>query len=64
MAKLSLPKDRIRILLLEGVHDSGLEELRQHGYTTIDTVDHALDEHDLAERIRNVHILGIRRRAA
>jgi len=62
MAKLSLPKDRIRILLLEGVHDSGLEEFRQHGYATIDSVDHALDEDDLARRIKDVHILGLRSR--
>ena len=62
MAKLSLTKDRIRIMLLEGVHDSALADFRDHGYATIETIGHALDEDDLAHRIRNVHILGIRSR--
>ena len=32
----SLAKDKIKILLLEGVHQSALEELRSKGYSNIE----------------------------
>jgi D-3-phosphoglycerate dehydrogenase len=62
VVKHSLAKDKIRILLLEGVHDSALAELRQRGYTNIEALSHALDEGELIEKIQGVHILGIRSR--
>ena len=31
---LSLPKDKIRVLLLEGVNDSAVDLMRAAGYTT------------------------------
>ncbi len=62
MAALSLSKDKIRILLLEGVHDSGVALLRGAGYTQIDQRKKALDGAALAEALHGVHILGIRSR--
>jgi len=34
--KTSLGKDKIKFLLLEGVHQSAVETLNQSGYTNID----------------------------
>ncbi|HIJ38082.1 MAG TPA: phosphoglycerate dehydrogenase, partial [Rhodospirillaceae bacterium] len=62
MLKHSLSKDKIRILLLEGVHDNAISELRSRGYSNIDSLPTALDEAELVERIQGVHILGIRSR--
>jgi D-3-phosphoglycerate dehydrogenase len=60
VVKHSLSKDKIRILLLEGVHDNAVRELKDRGYTNIEALPHSLDEADLVERIQGVHILGIR----
>ncbi|MDX1705636.1 phosphoglycerate dehydrogenase [Pseudidiomarina sp.] len=62
MSIVSLAKDRIQILLLEGVHDSAVQVFRQRGYTNIELVKTALDEDELCERIKDVHFLGIRSR--
>ncbi len=62
MTRHSLAKDKIRILLLEGVHDTAVEELRRNGYTQIEQLKVALDEAELIERIQGVHLLGIRSR--
>ena len=32
---LSLPKDKIRFLLLEGVHQNAIDTLNAAGYTTV-----------------------------
>lgn len=62
MTKLSLSKDKINILLLEGVHDNAISELAHGGYATVERLPRALDEEELLERIGSVHILGIRSR--
>ncbi|AWK87197.1 phosphoglycerate dehydrogenase [Azospirillum thermophilum] len=62
MTKLSLSKDKINILLLEGVHDNAISEFAGGGYATVERLPHALDEGELLERIGSVHILGIRSR--
>jgi D-3-phosphoglycerate dehydrogenase len=59
---ISLPKDRIRILLLEGISDSAVELLSAAGYETVTRVTKALDGPALAEALQGVHILGIRSR--
>lgn len=58
----SLAKERIQILLLEGVHDSAIEVLKQHGYSNIKTLKTSLNEDDLCEAIKDVHFIGIRSR--
>lgn len=59
---LSLAKDKIRILLLEGINDSAVELIVNAGYTSVTRLTKALDGAELAEAIRHVHILGIRSR--
>ncbi len=56
----SYPREKIKILLLEDVSESAVEELRQHGYTNIDFHKKALAEDDLCEAIKGVHVIGIR----
>jgi len=62
MNKNSLAKEKIKILLLEGVHQSALEELKAKGYSNIEYVKTSLAEADLIEKIKDVHFIGIRSR--
>ncbi|OPH36212.1 phosphoglycerate dehydrogenase [Moraxella lacunata] len=59
---LSLNKDKIRFLLLEGVHDNALKVLNEAGYTNIEYIKTALDEDELIEKIKDAHFIGIRSR--
>ena len=61
-APMSLAKDKIRILLLEGISDSTVATLNAAGYTNIRREKKALDEAALREAIKGVHLLGIRSR--
>jgi len=60
--KNSLAKDKIKILLLEGVHQSALDELTAKGYSNIEYIKTSLNESDLIEKIANAHFIGIRSR--
>ena len=62
MANNSLDKNKIKFLLLEGIHPSAVEVLRSAGYTQIETVSGALPDEELKARIADVHFLGIRSR--
>jgi len=62
LEKLSLPKKKIKILLLENVHGNAADLFNRSEYTTIESVSSALDNAELKEKIRDVHILGIRSR--
>ncbi len=55
----SFPKDRIKILLLENIHASAHEIFRTEGFH-LETLPGALPEAELASRIEDVHVLGIR----
>jgi D-3-phosphoglycerate dehydrogenase len=63
MSKISLQKNKIRVLLLEGIHKSAVHALQAQGYSNIEYLDTSLPEHELANKIKNVHILGIRSRS-
>ena len=60
--RLSLPKDKIRVLLLEGVNDSAAEMLVNAGYSNMERLPKALDPDALLRAIEGVHVLGIRSR--
>jgi len=55
----SFPKSEIKILLLENVHPVATEAFRSEGFQ-VETVKGALSEAELAQRVRDVHVLGIR----
>ena len=56
----SYPKDKIKILFLENISDAAVKKFRSHGYTQVEKINRALNESQLIDAIRDVHILGIR----
>jgi D-3-phosphoglycerate dehydrogenase len=62
MTKVSLPKEKIKILLLEGLHASAVETLKANGYHNIESLKTSLPEDELIEKIKDVHFIGIRSR--
>lgn len=62
MEKFSLAKDKIKILLLEGLHQSAVQSFKNQGYSNIEYLKTSLPEDELIERIKDVHFIGIRSR--
>src|SRR4051794_18730450 len=60
MANTSFPKEKIKLLMLEGVHPSALKLFTDQGYSDIEISKAALSEDELLEKIKDVHLLGIR----
>ncbi|RSC93950.1 phosphoglycerate dehydrogenase [Tenacibaculum singaporense] len=56
---LSYPKNRIKILLLENVHPDAFTKLTGDGFS-VETVSRSLSEDELIEKLKDVHVLGIR----
>lgn len=56
---LSYPKNRIKVLLLENVHDYGVQKMIKEGYD-VEVYPAGLSEEELAEKIKDVSIIGIR----
>lgn len=57
---LSLAKEKIKILLLEGIHKNGVQFFNDNEYTTIEYHKGSLEYSELIEKIKDVHLLGIR----
>jgi D-3-phosphoglycerate dehydrogenase / 2-oxoglutarate reductase len=55
----SYPKSRINVLLLENVHQVAVQMFEDEGFN-VEFHKGAMDEDELAEKIKGVHILGIR----
>ncbi|WP_096087031.1 phosphoglycerate dehydrogenase [Agaribacterium haliotis] len=62
MSKTSLQKDKIKFLLLEGVHESAVETLNHAGYNNVEYIKTALVGDELIEKIKDAHFVGIRSR--
>ncbi|WP_285163282.1 phosphoglycerate dehydrogenase [Shewanella goraebulensis] len=62
MAKHSLDKDKIKILLLEGVHQTAVDVLERAGYTNIEYHKASLPEGELLQSIKDAHFVGLRSR--
>jgi D-3-phosphoglycerate dehydrogenase len=60
--RLSLSKDRIKVLLLEGINDSAANLMVQAGYANMVRLPKALDHDALLKALEGVHVLGIRSR--
>lgn len=63
MKKTSFPKSDIRVLLLEGVSQTAVQSFRDAGYSQIELHEKSLPEAQLAERVAEAHIVGIRSRS-
>lgn len=61
-ATFSLDKDKIKVLLLEGVHPNTVETFRGAGYTSVEYLKTSLSEEELIEQVRDVHFIGLRSR--
>ena len=59
---LSLAKDKIKVLLLEGVSTTASDALNAAGYTDVEREPAALEPEDLKRRLADVRLLGIRSR--
>ncbi len=62
LAKNSLEKDKIRFLLLEGVHQSAVDSLLHAGYKNVEYITTALTGDELKEKIKDAHFVGLRSR--
>ncbi len=58
----SFEKDKIKIVLLEGIHESAEGVFRNNGYTNIFTAAKSLLDAELKEVLADAHFLGIRSR--
>ncbi|GGW40659.1 phosphoglycerate dehydrogenase [Arenibacter certesii] len=57
--KISYPKNRIKILLLENIHSDAFDALSAEGFS-VELLTHSLTEEELIEKVKDVHVLGIR----
>ncbi len=62
MKTLSLNKNKIKIVLLEGVHARAEEVFRKKGYHNLTLINHSLSGQDLKDAIADAHFVGIRSR--
>ncbi len=60
MNKTSLDKNKIKIVLLEGIHPSAVEAFQRDGYTEIDYHLKALPAAELRDAISDAFLIGIR----
>lgn len=58
----SLDKDKIKFLLLEGIHPTAAEVITGHGYRQVEILPRALSGDALHAALEGVHFLGIRSR--
>ncbi len=62
MKKTSFPKDEMKVVLLEGVHQDAIDYFRRAGYNNLDIHSTALEGDALIEALQDAHIVGIRSR--
>ena len=58
----SIPKSKIKVLLLESIDASAIDAFTADGYTAVERHAKALTEPELIAAIRGAHLLGIRSR--
>ncbi|SIS70347.1 D-3-phosphoglycerate dehydrogenase [Insolitispirillum peregrinum] len=57
-----MPKDKIKVLLLENIHDNAVGYFEAQGYRSVERLKGALDADELKAKIADVHMVGIRSR--
>ncbi|MFA6596320.1 MAG: phosphoglycerate dehydrogenase [Ignavibacteriaceae bacterium] len=58
----TLSKEKIKVLLLEGLHENAFSHFLKNGYTNVECIKGSLEGEELKEKIKDVHLLGIRSR--
>jgi D-3-phosphoglycerate dehydrogenase / 2-oxoglutarate reductase len=56
----SFAKDKMKIVLLEGIHSGAVEAFKSDGYTNVEYHEKSLPEPQLVEAIRDAYLVGIR----
>ena len=62
MRNFSLDKSKIKVLLLEGIHENANLFFRENGYTDVECLNGALSGEELGKKLQTTHIIGIRSR--
>ena len=62
MEKHSLDKSKIRVLLLENIHENASRFFLENGYQNVECLKEALSPEELEEKLKHTHIIGIRSR--
>ena len=62
MNKYSLDRSRIKVLLLEGIHENAVRYFIDNGYSDVECFKEALGDKELESKLEQSHILGIRSR--
>jgi D-3-phosphoglycerate dehydrogenase len=62
MREFSLDKKKIKVLLLEGIHENAIQFFRENGYSNIECLNEALSGKELEKKLQNTNIVGIRSR--
>jgi D-3-phosphoglycerate dehydrogenase / 2-oxoglutarate reductase len=60
METTSYPKEKIKVLLLENISDTAVKNFTRNGYVQVEKLTKALPEDELIQKIKDVHMLGIR----
>jgi D-3-phosphoglycerate dehydrogenase len=58
MHKYSLDKSKIKVLLLEGIHENAVHCFQNAGYSNLTWIKTALPEEELREKIRTFILLA------
>jgi D-3-phosphoglycerate dehydrogenase len=61
-SRLSVPKDKLKFVLLEGIHPWAVDALQQDGYSNVVTSPKALAGQALIDMIADAYFVGIRSR--
>ncbi len=59
---LSFPKDKIQIVLFEGIHETAVQNFQRAGYTNVTVLPGAAQGAELIDRVAGAHMIGIRSR--
>jgi D-3-phosphoglycerate dehydrogenase len=60
MPTTSYPKEKIKILLLENIADSAVDEFKKSGYVEVRRLNGAMTQEQLTKAVKGVHLIGIR----
>lgn len=63
MNKYSLDRSKIKVLLLEGIHENAVLHFHENGYLNVECHKEALSVEELKEKLKDAHIVGIRSRS-
>ncbi len=61
-ARTSFPKDKLNIVLFEGISDTAVQALHKAGYSSVRRLDHSQSGDELKATLAEAHMVGVRSR--